>query len=156
MIQKILKLGLIQAISLTIIGAMVGALAGWLAVLLASDIEGIATFGANAFWALLIILPVILGLMNAAPQSQALQTAPAQTFSLLLIAAVAGAIGAYFAFQVGTSNISSIIGGKNVVDISEALRSRLGWGHFLGLSGILILTGLFLAFRSFQKPQSLP
>lgn len=151
MVGDILKAGFKQALSLAIVGLFTGVVAGWLGLLLADSIPGIAAVAAKVYLALGVLLPVALFLLNWQPQVPARYATLGKAVGLLAIASLVGSVGASVFFLVPATNIPTIFGDSNPVALSQALQQQIGWERLAIVAVITVAIAPIVAWRSHQQ-----
>lgn len=151
MLGDILKAGFKQALSLAIIGLFTGVVAGWLGLLLADSIPGIAAVAAKVYLALGVLLPAALFFLNWQPQVPAMYTKFGKALGLLAIASLVGSVGASIFFLVPATNIPTIFGGSNPVTLSQTLQQQIGWERLIIVTAATVAIAPIVAWRSHQQ-----
>lgn len=142
MLKVSARLGLVQAMTLLVGGAVVGGVGGFWGLFGADGTQDTAELGARPYLALVVVLPALLALMNFSPASL---DAYATRLRGLTVGAVAGGLGGLLgalAYFVPAGNLPSILGGEDAPDMYDALRAEVGLGRFLAVVLVTLAAGL--------------
>jgi hypothetical protein len=142
------RLAVKQAASLGGIGLLVGAAAGWVALLGSGDLSVQAARSAGAFRGLFVLLPAALllwwwsGRQGAAVAGR---PAPWRAATLSLVAGLVGASLASLAFVAVATQILTLFGGVDPGQFQGAVYPAIGWPAIGGLVALTTAIALGLA-----------
>ncbi|MCT7989850.1 hypothetical protein [Laspinema olomoucense] len=143
-----LKVGFYQAFVLGCVGLLFGGMAGWLSIVFASEVEGIAAIIGKAYWVLGFFLPAVLLYEtneNLQKDNRQLYSSLGRAYTVELITGFFGAIAATALFLVPATNLPFILKGLDTVEVRYAIYGQIGWLTFGIVVAITTIMGAIAA-----------
>lgn len=144
-VRAIIKAGLVQAMALGFAGLLVGVLAGWVSMALANGAEAVAAISGKIYFALAVVLPLLLLLMARASLDDEDRVHYRTVLGAGLLSLTAGLIGGSLAtafYLVVAINVPAILGREAQLDLRLALMQQIGWTGAALVVGLTTACGL--------------
>lgn len=155
--KETLKVGFYQAFVLGCVGLLFGGMAGWLSIVFASEVEGVAAIIGKAYWVLGFFLPAVLLYEtneNLKQENRKLYRSLGGAYSLELITGFFGAIAGTALFLVPATNLPFILKGLEPVEVRYAIYGQIGWLTFGIVVVITTIMGAIAATWAYGKVNS--
>jgi len=143
-----------QAASLGGVGLLVGAVAGWVALLGAEDVAARAARAASVFWVLFLLLPATLlawSWLSWRERRGTRQASLGRAVAVSLAVGLAGGLLAALAFVATATQILVMFGGAAPGQFQQPLLAEIGWPAIWSLLAVVVVMALALTSVTYLR-----
>jgi hypothetical protein len=154
MLSKILETSFNQGAALVFVGLIIGAITGWIGILLSGNtIDSILKVARLSYFSLVLIMPAALLFFTWSYTGVKPDVYSNLAYSIIL-SVLAGAGGSFFGslgFIAGTNLVSSTFGKQDAAILNVELVKTIGWTTIKIVVIITTVVGIYLGYWAYNK-----